>query len=173
MLEDTELMANLAYHEQTYNSSTHDLRIMLLCSKASILEVCGWIEQAMDLVVSDTAQRCVLSPARIKLIGDNYIDRTYGLSYEKHFEKMMISVVGYRVLEAAEHQAGNAIPVMTGALTFLTKLRNYYAHTHFNMSNPFPKNMNAVPAPTTTRAYAQTAIAGLTALEQGLISLGC
>jgi hypothetical protein len=144
-----------------------------LCSKASILEVCGWIEQAMDLVVSETATRCALSPARIKLIDDNYIDRTYGLSYQNHFEKMMISVVGYRVLEDAERRAGSAIPTMTGALTYLTKLRNYYAHTHFDMNNKFPKNMTAIPAPTATRAYAQTAIAGLTALELCLISLGC
>lgn len=173
MLADSELMVSLTYHEQTYNASTQDLRIMLLCSKASILEVCGWIEQAMDLVVAEAAQRCALSQARIKLIDENYIGKTNGFSYQGHFEKMMVSVVGYRMLEAAEKQAGIAIPAMDGALSFLTKLRNYYAHTHFNMGKPFPKNMTSIPGPTATRGYAQTAITGLTALEQGLISLGC
>jgi hypothetical protein len=86
---------------------------------------------------------------------------------------MMVAVVGYRILEHAEQQAGAAIPAMEGALTFLTKLRNYYAHTHFHMEKPFPRNMTSIPGPTATRGYAQTAIAGLTALEQGLINLGC
>ena len=173
MLDDSELMVSLTYHEQTYNKSTHDLRVMLLCSKASILEVCGWIEQAMDLVVMESAQRCTLSQARIAHVESNYIGKTSGFSYQHHFEKMVIAVVGYRMLEQAETQAGAAIPAMEGALTYLTKLRNYYAHTHFNMGKPFPKNMTGIPAPTATRGYAQTAIAGLTALEQGLISLGC
>lgn len=173
MLDDSELMASLAYHEQTYSSSTHDLRVMLLCSKASILEVCGWIEQAMDLVVSESAQRCTLSPARIEHVESNYIGKTSGFSYQHHFEKMMVAVVGYRVLEQAENRAGAAIAAMDGALTYLTKLRNYYAHTHFHMGKPFPKNMTSIPSPTATRGYAQTAIAGLTALEQGLINVGC
>lgn len=173
MLADSELLANLAYHEQTYNASTGDLRIMLLSSKASILEVCGWLEQAMDLIVSEAAKRCALSPARIKLIDKDYIGRTNGFSYQGHFEKMMVSVVGYRMLEAAENRAGAVIQVMDGALTYLTPLRNYYAHTHFNIGSPFPKSMTGIPGPTSVRAYAQTAMIGLTALEQALIGLGC
>lgn len=173
MLTDSDLMANLVYHEQIYDASSADLRIMLLCSKASILEVCGWLEQAMDLIVSEAAKRCALSPARIKLIDKDYIGRTNGFSYQGHFEKMMVSVVGYRVLEAAENHAGNVIQAMDGALTYLTPLRNYYAHTHFNIASPFPKNMTGIPGPTATKAYAKTAIIGLTALEQSLISLGC
>lgn len=173
MLDDSELMTSLNYHEQIYSSSTHDLRIMLLCSKASILEVCGWIEQAMDLVVTESAQRCTLSKPRIDHVIKNYIGKTSGFSYQSHFEKMIVAVVGYRVLEQAEQYAGQAIPAMDGALTFLTTLRNFYAHTHFNSSNPFPKNMTGIPGPTATRGHAETAIAGLTALEQGLINLGC
>jgi hypothetical protein len=173
MLNDSELMATLNFHEQTYSSSNGDLRVMLLCSKASILEVCGWIEQAMDLVVAESAKRCTLTPTRIAHVETNYIGKTSGFSYQLHFERMMVAVVGYRILEQAETQAGAAISAMQGALTYLTKLRNYYAHTHFHMDNPYPKNMTGIPAPTATRGYAQTAVAGLTALEQGLTNLGC
>lgn len=173
MLTDSELMANLEYHERTYNAANGDLRVMLLCSKASILEVCGWLEQAMDMIVSDAAKRCALSVARIKLINKDYIRKTNGFSYEGHFEKMMVSVIGYRMLEAAEIQAGSAIQAMDGALTYLTPMRNYYAHTHFNITSPFPKDMTSIPGPTATRSYAQTAIVGLTALELALIKLGC
>ena len=173
MLTDTELMANLAYHEHTYNTAGSDLRVMLLSSKASILEVCGWLEQAMDLIVSDAAKRCAISAARIKLIDKDYIRKTNGFSYQGHFEKMMVSVIGYRMLEAAEIQAGNVIQAMDGALTYLTPMRNYYAHTHFNIASPFPKSMTGIPGPTATRGHAQTAIIGLTAFEQALINLSC
>jgi hypothetical protein len=173
MLDDVELMETLNYHEITYTTSTNNLRIALLCSKAAILEVCGWIEQAMDLIVQESANRSSLSIARIKSIDENYIRKTYGFSYKGHFEKMMVSVVGYRILETAESQAGIAIPAMEGALTYLTTLRNYYAHTHFNSVNPFPKNMTSIPSPATTRTYARTAIDGLIALEKELVRAGC
>lgn len=178
MYSNLELTANLAYYEAryyeaTYNSSAQDLRTMLLCSKASILEVCGWVEEVMDLLVREAAQRCSLSAARLKWIDTEYVRPTYGFSYQKHFEKMIVSVVGYRVLETAEGNVGAELPVMNGSLTFLTPLRNYYAHTHFNLTNPFPKDMSSIPAPTATTQHAYNVVAGLTALENQLIVLGC
>jgi hypothetical protein len=173
MLPDSELFANLAYYEALYNSSAHDLRTTLLCSKASILEVCGWVEQAMDLLVLESANRCSLSPNRIKWIDERYIQTTNGFSYQKHFEKMIVSVVGYRVLEVAEKAAGAQFQVMTGTLTNITPLRNHYAHTHFDLINPYPKNMTSIPAPTAMKNHAQNANLGLKALEDQLIILGC
>jgi hypothetical protein len=173
MLSDSELVANLAYYEALYNSSSNDMRTTLLCSKASILEVCGWVEQAMDLLVSESANRCSLSTNRIKWIDEKYIQTTYGFSYKKHFEKMIVSVVGYRLLEIAEKAAGAQFLVMTGTLTSITPLRNHYAHTHFDLLNPYPKNMTSIPAPTTMKNHAQNANLGLKALEDQLISLGC
>ena len=173
MHSDTELAANLAYYEVTYNASLYDLRTMLLCSKASILEVCGWAEEAMDVLVIEAANRCSLSAARVKWIDKQYVQNTNGFSYQKHFEKMIVSVVGYRILETAEMAAGGVFPAMNGSLTFLTQLRNHYAHTHFNLANPFPKDMTSIPAPTAMKQHAENVTAGLKALEQQLIVLGC
>ena len=53
----------------------------------------------MDVVVAESAQRCTLSPARIAHVASNYIGKTSGLSYQDHFEKMIVAVVGYRSLE--------------------------------------------------------------------------
>lgn len=178
MYSNFELTANLAYYEAryydaTYNSSSQDLRTMLLCSKASILEVCGWVEEAMDLLVRDAAQRCELSAARLKWIDKEYVRPTYGFSYQKHFEKMIVSVVGYRILETAERNVCSELPAMNGSLTFLTPLRNYYAHTHLNLTNPFPKDMTSIPAPTAMTQHANNVVAGLSALENQLMVLGC
>ena len=173
MLSDLELMANLDYYEGTYKSPTYDLRTMLLSSKASILEVCGWVEQAMDLFVMDTARRCGLSPARQEWISQKYVRPTSGFSYQGHFEKMIVSVVGYRVLEEAESKAGGVIPIMEGTLSDLTKLRNHYAHTHFNSIDPYPKNMTGIPAPTLLKSHAKTVVVGLKELETQMIHLNC
>ena len=173
MLSDGELKFNLQYFENIYNSSPRDLRIMLLASKASILEVCGWVEQAMDCLVMDTARRCALSQNRLDWITTSYINNTYGFGYKKHFEKMSTAVVGYRILEQAEANAGGVISMMNGTLTTLSPLRNHYAHTHFEVTNPFPKNMVAIPAPTLMRDHAQKAFDGLVSLETELIALGC
>jgi hypothetical protein len=173
MLSDSELLANLAHYEEIYNSSSFDLRITLLCSKSSILEVCGWVEQAMDLLVTESASRCGLSNSRITWIQDNYIKRNYGFAYKKHFEKMITSVVGYAMLEKAEMNAGGAFITMVGVLNTLTPLRNHYAHTHFELMCPYPKNLTVVPAPSTMKSHAANTFAGLKALEDQLILLNC
>jgi hypothetical protein len=173
MLSDAALKVNLQYYEGIYNAAPHDLRVMLLASKASILEVCGWVEQAMDHLVFEAANRCSLSRKRIDWLKESYINKTYGFTYQNHFEKMIVAVVGYRILEQAEVNAGGVVPTMNGSLSQLTPLRNHYAHTHFDLANPFPKNMSAIPAPTTMSSHAQKAVDGLTELENQLIALGC
>lgn len=170
MLSDTELMASLAYHEMVFLTSSNNLRISLLSSKASILEVCGWVEQAMDTFVLDSANRCALSATRIKHIEEKYVAPTYGFSYKTHFEKMVTSVVGYKVLEQAERNAGNVIPAMESTLNFLAKLRNHYAHTHFDIADPYPKGISSIPSPTVMRTHANTTSAALIALETWMIA---
>lgn len=174
MLQNVELLANLAFHEIGYNSAAGDLRTALLHSKASILEVCGWVEQAMDQVVLDTAIRCGLSAIRIDQVERNYVKKTYGFDYQKHFERMFTSVVGFRILEQAEVSAGAAaMNPLTSTLSALYPLRNHYAHTHFDVNNPYPKNFTSIPTPTVMKQHAAYAGAGLAALEQALIGLNC
>lgn len=174
MLSSTELKLNLQFHEIAYNSSGGDLRIALLHSKASILEVCGWVEEVMDDIVLCSANRCCLPPERISQIKSNYIKPTYGFDYKRHFEKMLSAVVGFVVLEKVENQVGVLMmQQLTGTLTNLIPLRNHYAHTHFNLGNPYPPNLTSVPTPSVLKQFALTAENGLQALEAGLIANGC
>lgn len=173
MLSDAELQISLAYYEGVYAAAPHDMRTMLLSSKAAILEVCGWVEQAMDVIVFEAAQRCALSTPRLNHITTKYIKPTYGFSYRNHFEKMIVSVVGYRVLDRAEANAGAPIFAMESTLDYLAKLRNHYAHTHFDISNPYPTGHSTIPTPTVMKNHAITAVTGLNALESELIANGC
>ncbi|MFN3436280.1 MAG: hypothetical protein ACK41V_01145 [Acidovorax sp.] len=173
MLSDAELQLSLTYHEGIYTSSPQNLRVMLLSSKAAILEVCGWVEQAMDAIVLETAQRCALSPQRIAQISDKYVKPTSGFSYKNHFEKMIISVVGYKILEQAESNAGAPVYALESTLDYLAKLRNHYAHTHFDVSSPYPKGYSTIPNPSVMKNHATTTNLGLAAIEAQLIASGC
>ena len=173
MLSDFELQSNLAYHQQVYVNCNYDPRITQLSSKSSILEVCGWVEQAMDLLVRETANRCNLSQKYILLVDKKYIEKTFGFEYRKHFEKMLIAVVGYRILENAETHAGNDLIKMESVLSDLSKLRNHYAHTHFDVNNPTPQGYSSIPTPTIMINHAGIAAKGLLALENSLIKLHC
>lgn len=170
MLSTQELFANLSYHESIYNNSGQNLRTALLSSKASILEVCGWVEEAMDQIVIDCATRCTLSAPRIASVKKRYIEKTYGFHYENHFEKMLIAVVGYKNLEQIELIA--PVNNLQSILRNLTKLRNHYAHTHFDSSNPFPSSLTSIPTPSIMKNDAQIAAASLLALENALKSSG-
>jgi hypothetical protein len=173
MLSDLELQSNLAYHQQVYAGCNYDLRITQLSSKSSILEVCGWVEQAMDLLVRDAVNRCKLSPKYSSHVDKKYIEKTFGFEYRKHFEKMLIAVVGYRILEKAEVLAGNDLIKMESILTDLSKLRNHYAHTHFDINDPNPQGYSSIPTPTIMVSHAKIAASGLLALEASLIQLSC
>lgn len=85
MISDAELQASLNYHENIFKTHPGDLRIMLISSKAAILEVCGWVEQAMDSIVLGAAQRCKLSQSRIAHVSNSYIKKNIWVSVRKSF----------------------------------------------------------------------------------------
>ena len=86
---------------------------------------------------------------------------------------MLIAVVGYRVLENAENHSGNDLIKMEAVLSDLSKLRNHYAHTYFDINNPTPQGYSSIPTPTIMINHAAIAAKGLLALETSLINLNC
>lgn len=148
-----------------------DTRQKLIFSKIAILDVCGWVEEAMDQLVLDAAIRACLSNKRLTTIKERYIKNTYGFQYSKHFEKMMIAVVGYRILEKIEASKAAEINTLDGTLSQLTPLRNHYAHTHFNLNAPYPPGFSSIPTPSVMKTHAISAIQGLSAIEAELIAL--
>jgi hypothetical protein len=101
MLPTEQLLATLNSYEQLYTAPSATNRTLLLASKASILEVCGWVEQAMDQMIHDCAHRCNLSATRLSTVS-TYVKNTYGFKYDQHFERMLSAVIGFRELERVE-----------------------------------------------------------------------
>lgn len=173
MLSTGELLQNISVHQGHYNTA-QSLRELMLPSKAALLDVCGWLEEAMDKLVVDCAVRCNLSSARLQSVKQEYIKRTHGFDYERHFERMLAAVVGFKVLEQAETQIGpTTLTPFTAALSSLVPLRNHYAHTHFDTAQPYPINVTSIPAPSALVPFVSQADTALQALETALVSLNC
>ena len=173
MLSSVELHQNINVYQKHYNSA-QNLRELLLSSKAALLDVCGWLEEAMDQVVIDCARRCNLSIVRLKSVESYYVKRTNGFDYERHFEKMLTAVVGFKVLEQAETQIGvTTLTPFTSALSSLVPLRNHYAHTHLDTAQPYPQNVTSIPAPSSLVPFVVQAEVALQSMENALLCLNC
>jgi|APGre2960657373_1045057.scaffolds.fasta_scaffold15536_3 hypothetical protein len=173
MLSNAELIQNINVYQDQYNTAKN-LRELLLPSKAALLDVCGWLEEAMDQVVIECANRCMLSTQRLQLIQKEYVGKTYGFEYQRHFEKMLAAVVGFRILEQAERQMGlGTLMPFTSALSSLVPLRNHYAHTHLDAAKPYPKNVSSIPAPSALVPYVSQANTALQSIESALRGLNC
>jgi len=173
MLSTVELRHNINVYKQQYTAA-QSLREMLLPSKAALLEVCGWLEQAMDHLVIDCSNRCQLSPSRLQSIQNDYVKKTYGFEYKRHFEKMLTAVVGFKVLEQVETQIGaTTLTPFTASISSLVPLRNHYAHTHLDTAQPYPQNVTAIPSPSTLIQFVTQAESALISLENALIELNC
>jgi len=173
MLSTVELINNINVYQQQY-ASAQGLREMLLPSKAALLEVCGWLEQAMDRLVIDCANRCQLSQSRLQSIQVDYVKKTSGFDYKRHFEKMLVAVVGFKVLEQAETQIGAAtLAPFTASISSLVPLRNHYAHTHLDEAQPYPQNITTIPSPSALIQYVTQAESALASLESALQGLNC
>jgi len=126
----------------------------------------------MDLLVNECANRCRLSPPRLKSVVDDYVGQTYGFQYKRHFERMLTAVVGFKVLEQIEAAVPAEIAALKGLLGSLNVLRGHYAHTHFDENAPYPPGLTSIPTPSLMIAHANTANIGLTAIELKLKAAG-
>ncbi|MBV7498807.1 hypothetical protein [Achromobacter sp. ACM05] len=173
MLSTAELLQNISVYQAHYDEA-QNLRELLLPSKAALLDVCGWLEEAMDSIVIDSAHRCNLSSDRLHAIQQQYVKRTYGFEYSRHFEKMLTAVIGFKVLEQAEaHIGATTLMPFMAAVSSLVPLRNHYAHTHLDASQPYPQSTSSIPAPNALVPFVTQAENALLALESALVHFSC
>ena len=173
MLPVIQLLRNLKVYENSYTLVTGNLRAELLISKLAILDVCGWVEEAMDELVNDSAVRSNLTLKRISTVKLKIVKRTYGFHYENHFEKMLISIIGFKNLEIIENAIPNEIAIFDSNLSQLNTLRNHYAHTHLDVNSPYPDGHNQIPKPSKMKKYAIDILKALKMIEAELKNFNC
>ncbi len=99
-------------------------------SKLAMLELCGWIEEAMDDCILRASVR-VLRQERNRRFIEDRVDRTYGFEYNRHFKPMMINLVGIWGFEKINKSIDPAVnDKFVSALSSLKTIRDSLAHTY-------------------------------------------
>lgn len=102
----------------------------LFFSKLAILELCGWIEESIDIIVNDIASKKIKNKNNLDII-NKAIQRNYGFEYERHFKNLLIQLIGLINFEKLESQMDSSkLQSLVSTLKTLTHIRNSLAHTH-------------------------------------------
>lgn len=100
-------------------------------SKLALLELCGWIEQSMDKIITDCANAKLSDPSNKTLVQKFIVEKTYGFHYKDHFRPMLMKLVGLVLLEQMESRidATGDLGILSSQLGSLKVSRDKVAHT--------------------------------------------
>ncbi len=130
MLTDQDIRATLSLLDQQFNNSAN-VTDTAFCSKLALIELCGWIEEAMDEIVSKCSSRCLQDSRNIKYCNSIVVRRNAGFDYENNFRKMLIQLLGLVGVEKIEAGVDQAKLVrLNAALSILKGSRDGAAHTY-------------------------------------------
>lgn len=130
MVTKGDIGRNLRDIEALYDDSK-SIKKKFYFSKLAVLELCGWLECTQDILIKESAGRCISAAANRTTVEEK-IKRTYGFEYEQNFRPLLILIVGLSKLEKIETQfdATGSLTKLRGLLSRLRSPRNTVAHTH-------------------------------------------
>jgi hypothetical protein len=100
-------------------------------AKLAIIELCGWIEEAMDEVIHRCSRRNLRVQQNLDYCDKEIVKTTYGFDYHKHFRFMLIRLIGVISVEVVESRVDQAKHVgLKSTLGNLRVVRDSVAHTH-------------------------------------------
>ena len=97
MIDFVSIENTLNRLDSEYSSST-DTQLTILYSKLSVLELCGWIEVSIDIVLHEYVDSHLHNLDYQKSI-KSIIKRTNGFDYEKNLFPLFCSVLGVNNVE--------------------------------------------------------------------------
>jgi 2-iminobutanoate/2-iminopropanoate deaminase len=101
-----------------------------LFAKLALIEICGWIEEAMDEIIQTFSKNKLSDPSNIKYM-ENAIEKKHSFTYETHFRDLLIHCKGIRKIEQLEISLDQTrFQKMKSSLGQLKGARDKYAHTH-------------------------------------------
>ena len=129
MVDNTQIENNLTQIKALFQKHIGDDEAPYY-SKLAILEVCGWIEESIDDVVSGYANKYLREIKNLDFVKE-VVSLTYSFEYERNFRHLLIQVIGIINVEKLEN---NLDPVkfelMKSSLGTLKKYRDIHAHTY-------------------------------------------
>ena len=135
-------------------------------SKLALLEVCGWIEEAMDEIWLNCLRYKIKNTNHQDLIEKSIKDNS-AFDYEKNFKKILLLIIGLMNIEKLEKKVdAHKFQQLKSELGNLKKSRNSAAHTHFQVGiTP------SFDAPSTTLRRFQRVYDGLVDIEAVLLQM--
>lgn len=125
----TKIQKTLNDMDKFYNQTT-DPNLQKYYSKLALLELCGWIEQAIDDIVLRCAKRCLTNNNHIKLVQQE-VKNTSQFDYENNFRKLLVLTIVLMNFEKLEKSVNPvSLAILKPKLDSLKRLRNSHAHTH-------------------------------------------
>lgn len=130
MVRKGNIRQNLKEIEELYNAA-RSARKQFYYAKLAVLELCGWLEDAMDKLVERSVVRCIKVGADSALIREK-VKFTFGFGYDKHFKPLLVQIIGLSRLEQVETEFDKSgkLSVFQSTLLKLKDPRNLAAHTY-------------------------------------------
>lgn len=161
MIPHSYIKKNLRHLDGKYRKAK-TLTEASYCSKLAILELCGWIELSMDDIILRACVRGIANADHRRSVRDK-VKRNYGFEYERHFQAMVTTLVGYHGYERIEKKVPASVTInLKAELNTLKDRRNSLAHTYYKGATQH------YDAPSVTIQRYDTVSAGLTAYDKAL-----
>jgi hypothetical protein len=109
--------------------------------KLALLELCGWIEQTQDIVLTRLAGHWLETE---KSDFENQLKRNFGFAYHANFRSLLLRLIGHRGIERvesqiSEHEDANVARTCAEMISLLNDTlrlpRNTHAHTFAGVQN--------------------------------------
>lgn len=153
------IQKNLIQINDLYKNATSQTKAQFY-SKLAILELCGWIEESMDNIVSSCAKQHLEDSDNVEFVEEEIVRPTYGFKYGKHFRNMLIRTMGIINVERLERRLDKVkFHIMKSALGTLEQTRDRQAHTHIKGTT------KRLAAPSVTQSQFQKVYDGLKDVE--------
>lgn len=130
MLAKTDIELLINNLDSLYNTC-NDSNLQIYYSKFALLELCGWLELAMDEIIISYSTNNLTEQDNIDYMKQSIVGKTYGFNYDSHFRPMLLSLVGVKYLELLEQNMdmNGDLTVLKSELSTLWGIRKKAAHT--------------------------------------------
>jgi hypothetical protein len=128
MILRKEIYPKLERVNALYLGSSTSISDQIFYSKGSLIELCGWIEDSLDLIAMRAVKGLIVT-ASYTQIATSIVGNVYGFDYKKYFRPLMISMIGVFDMENIENKLGAEISQLTAILDRLKKYRGAAAHS--------------------------------------------
>lgn len=131
MIAKSYIKTTLFQLDRLYNKSTCQKQAIYF-SKLALIELCGWIEEAVDDIILKHAHRKLKERNNKDFCRNKIVKSNYGFKYEKNIRQMLIKLIGLIETEKLEKklEINSQITMLTTYLNNLILVRNEAAHTH-------------------------------------------